>query len=220
MGWGLGRMLTAAGTLGASEVANYATGGSIYGGKPKVTDIVSGATGAAGLGAQAAKTFYDGSRPQSTQGGQAQYNNYSPINAQDKIKSIYGSSADNISGDVESYMGTLRNNRTKNVADADIYNQQAGRERGIAKTKAGLSGVDTSAQDEQARRNSIYGAAALNETAQRTANAEFGKGVGNVIGGVNRIEQQAEATRLASLPVPVAKENSGGLFDSVFGWLA
>lgn len=137
----------------------------------------------------------------------------------DKVRSIYGSEAANLSGGVERYMSGLRGNLDKNVANADIYNQEAGRERGIAKAKAGLSGTDTSAADEQARRNSIYGAAAINETAKRDANTAYGKGVGNIISGVNRIEQQAKANDIASMPVPVAQENKGGLLDAFFGWM-
>lgn len=137
----------------------------------------------------------------------------------DKVHSIYGSEANKLSSGVERYMSGLRGNLDKNVANADIYNQEAGRERGIAKARAGLSNTDTSAADEQARRNSIYGAAAINETAKRDANTAYGKGVGNIISGVNRIEQQDKANAIASQPVPVAQENSGGLLDSLFGWL-
>lgn len=128
-----------------------------------------------------------------------------------RISSIYGSEANNRASGVESYMSGLRENLGKNVASADYYNQQVGRERGIAKAKAGLSGVDTSAADEQSRRNAIYGAAGINEAAKRDALQSYGKGVGNVITGVNKMEQQAEANRLASLGTPVPESNSGFL---------
>jgi hypothetical protein len=100
-------------------------------------------------------------------------------------------------------------------ADDENIGAEAARERGIAKAKAGLSGTDTSAADEQARRNSIYGAAAINETAKRDANTAYGKGVGNIISGVNRIEQQAKANDIASAPPPVSQQNGN---DGLFGW--
>jgi hypothetical protein len=157
--------------------------------------------------------------PYTNSGGVAGHNSQSTNTTNDKINSIYGSAADNLGDKVGSYMDTLNANRTKNVANAEVYNQQAGRERAIAKTKSAISGVNTSGQDEQDRRNSVYGAATINETAQRTANSEYGKAVGNVIGGKNKIEQQAIANELANRPVPVAQEKSGGLFDTLFGWL-
>jgi len=157
-------------------------------------------------------------RPSSAANGSGYTPTYNP---EDQIKSIYGSEAERLAEGTGRYMDGLRGNLDKNVANADIYNQVAGRERGIAKAKAGLAGTETSAQDEQARRNSIYGAAATNEAAKRTALSEYGKGVGNVISGVNRLQQQGEANKIASLPVPVAQENKGGLLDGLFGgWLA
>lgn len=136
----------------------------------------------------------------------------------DKVRRMYGAEADKLSQGVETYMGGLRSALDKNVAEADIYNQQAARQRGIAKTRAGLSGVDTSAADEQARRNAIYGAQGINEAAKRQALTSYGKGVGNIITGLNKVEQQAEANRLASMGTPVP-ESKSGMLDEIFGWL-
>lgn len=222
MGFNLGRALVGVGTLGASEVYRAAANKDGNAGRAA---LAAGTLGASELGNSAiqgttdarASIYGNPSKELSAQGGGGQY--VSKEDPQSQIRNIYGSEAANLSGGVERYMSGLRGNLDKNVANADIYNQEAGRERGIAKARAGLSNTDTSAADEQARRNSIYGAAAINETAKRDANTAYGKGVGNIISGVNRIEQQAKANAIASQPVPVAQENSGGLLDSLFGWL-
>ena len=142
-----------------------------------------------------------------------------PEQVQSKISSIYGSEPSKIAGDVGSVMSSLRGNMDKNVANADYYNQQAGREAGIANAKAGLSGVDTSAASEQSRRNAIYGAAGINEAAKRDATDKLGKASMNIASGVNKIEQQNEANRLAAMGTPVPADNSSsGLFGlGVFG---
>ena len=139
-------------------------------------------------------------------------------NLDKKIKSIYGGESDNLAQGVGTYMSNLRGNLDKNVANADYYNQQAGRERGIANAKAGLSSVDTSASSEQSKRNAIYGAAGINEATKRDANKEYGKGVGNIITGINKIEQNAQANKIASMGVPVPQDQ-GGLLTDLFGWL-
>ena len=213
----LGRALVGVGTLGASELyraANKKDGNIARAG------LAAGTLGASELGNSALNgrdSIYG--VPGQSNGTPAISGYNSQPDTQSKVRNIYGSEAANLSGGVERYMSGLRGNLDKNVANADIYNQEAGRERGIAKAKAGLSGVDTSAADEQARRNSIYGAATINEAAKRDANTAYGKGVGNIISGVNRIEQQDKAATIASMPVPVAQENSGGLLDKFFGWL-
>lgn len=135
------------------------------------------------------------------------------------IKDIYGESAGRVGQYTDQYMSGVLGNVGKNVANADYYNQQAGRERGIANTKAGLSNVDTSAADEQSRRNAIYGAAGVNEAAKREANQTLGKAAGNIASGINRIKQQDEANRLASMGTPVPEQQSGGVLSELFGWL-
>jgi len=191
-----GRALLALGTGGASELAHAA----IKGNNPeRLPESQRNTIGADGQPIRSSAQIADESAS--------------------KVKSIYGSEAQNLSGGVETYMSGLRGNLDKNVAEADIYNQQAGRERAIARAKGAVSGVDMSSSDEQLRRNSIYGAAGINEAAKRNANAAYGKATGNIISGVNRIEQQGKANAIASMPVPVAKENSGGLLDSLFGWI-
>lgn len=136
-----------------------------------------------------------------------------------KVQSIYGSEADKLGENTGTYMNTLRNNLNKNVANADLYNSQAGQARGLANAKAGLSGTDTSAADEQSRRNSIYGAAGINEAAQRQANEQFGKATGNIASGINKIEQTATANSIANLAAPLPPESSSGILSDTFGWL-
>lgn len=136
-----------------------------------------------------------------------------------KIKSIYGGELSNVAGDVGSVMSSLRGDMGKNVANADYYNQQAGREAGIANAKAGLSGVDTSAASEQSRRNAIYGAAGINEAAKRDATGKLGKASMNIASGANKIEQQAEANRLAAMGTPVPVDNSSSGLLGMGGFL-
>lgn len=135
-----------------------------------------------------------------------------------KIKSIYGESAGKVGDYTDKYMSGVMGNIGKNVANADYYNQQAGRDRGISNAKAGLSNVDTSAADEQSRRNAIYGAAGVNEQAQRDANQTLGKAAGNIATGINKIQQQDTANTLAAQGTPVPQQQSGLLTD-LFGWL-
>ena len=136
--------------------------------------------------------------------------------SEDKLVSIYGDESKRIPEGVKTYMEGLRSGLTKNVANADYYNQMSGRERGIANARAGLQGTDTSALDEQSRRNAIYGASGVNEAAQRSALADYGKGVANIMTGMNTIEQQDIANKLAAMGTPLPPQNNS---KGIFGWL-
>jgi hypothetical protein len=139
-------------------------------------------------------------------------------NLDKKVKSIYGSQADQLGANTDLYMNNLRGNLGKNVANADYFNQQSGQANGLMKAQAGLQGTDTAAKDEQSRRNSIYGAAGINEAAQRQANAQFGKATANIASGVNKIENQQNALSIAQQGQAVPQQ-TGGVIDDLFGWL-
>jgi len=137
----------------------------------------------------------------------------------DKQKKFYGSSLDNIGQESTDYANMLKGNLNKNVAKADQYNQQAGQQRGLDNARAGLSGVDTSAMNEQGRRNASFGAAAINEDAQRQALDLYGQSISNRITGANTIDTQEQALGIASLQQPVAQAGQGGILSSIFGGL-
>lgn len=134
----------------------------------------------------------------------------------DQLKQqYYGNTLQGLGGETEDYVSRMRGNLDKNVAKADIYNQQAARERGIQNTKAGLSGVDTTAMNEQSRRNAVYGAASINEDAKRQALDLYGTSIGNRIKGANTIDQSEMATAIASMKQPETNYNPG-LIGSLF----
>ena len=137
----------------------------------------------------------------------------------DKQNRFYGSSLDNIGQESADYANMLKGNLNKNVAKADQYNQQAGQQRGLDNARAGLSGVDTSAMNEQGRRNASFGAAAINEDAQRQALDLYGQSISNRITGANTIDTQEQALGIASLQQPVAQAGQGGILSSIFGGL-
>ena len=139
--------------------------------------------------------------------------------SQDKRNQFYGASLDNLGQESTDYANMLKGNLNKNVAKADQYNQQAGQQRGLDNARAGLSGVDTSAMNEQGRRNASFGAAAINEDAQRQALDLYGQSISNRITGANTIDTQEQALGIASLQQPVAQAGQGGILSSIFGGL-
>lgn len=166
---------------------------------------------------------YLGSSPQDPNSGMAQ-NNANTIaqskqSGKDKQNRFYGSSLDNIGNESADYVNMVKGNLNKNVAKADQYNQQAGQQRGLDNARAGLSGVDTSAMNEQGRRNASFGAAAINEDAQRQALDLYGQSISNRITGANTIDTQEQALGIASLQQPVAQAGQGGILSSIFGGL-
>lgn len=186
------RTIAGVATLGGSEVYNEATKGGLYG--EDSTNLINSSR------PHAPKMTSINATPQI----QAQ------LSADQKKKDLYGSTLSNLGGETEGYVNTLRGNLTKNVAKADQYQNQAGRDRGIANARAGLSGVDTSAADEQSRRNAIYGAAGLNEAAQRQAQDTYGKSISSRITGSQQIENSELAKALGQVPTPVANTGFGG----------
>lgn len=138
--------------------------------------------------------------------------------ASDKQKQFYGSSLDNLGAESADYANRTKGNLDKNVAEADLYNQQAGQQRALDNARAGLSGVDTSAMNEQSRRNASFGAAAINESAKRNALDLYGQSISNRITGANTIDTQEQALGIASMQQPVAQAaNNGGILSSIFG---
>jgi hypothetical protein len=146
-----------------------------------------------------------------------QQSNQTKLN--NKVNSIYGTEANNLGANTQQYMGNLRDNLTKNVASADYMNQQSGQANGLMKAQAGLQGTDTTAKDEQSRRSSIYASAGINEAAKRQANQQFGKATANIASGVNKIENQQNALNMASQGLALPADTSGGLTDTLFGWV-
>ena len=141
----------------------------------------------------------------------------------DKQSKFYGSSLDNLGQESTDYANRVKGNLDKNVARADLYNQQAGQQRALDNARAGLSGVDTSALNEQSRRNASFGAAAINENAKRQALDLYGQSISNRITGANTIDTQEQALAIASMQQPVAQASNGGIlssvYDGVFGGL-
>lgn len=197
MGWSLGRIGTAIATGGSSELINEVSGGKLYGGGTSAPNDPN-----AGMAQNNANTM-----AQSKQSGV------------DKQNKFYGSSISNIGQESTDYANMLKGNLNQNVAKADQYNQQAGQQRGLDNARAGLSGVDTSAMNEQGRRNASFGAAAINEDAQRQALDLYGQSISNRITGANTMDTQEQALGIASLQQPVAQAGQGGILSSIFGGL-
>lgn len=139
--------------------------------------------------------------------------------AADKKNQYYGSTLTGLGGETEDYVSRMKGNLDKNVAKADLYNQQQGVQRGLQNTKAGLSGVDTSALNEQSRRNASFGAAAINEEAKRNALDLYGTSISNRIEGANKIDNSEIALAIASMKQPQANYNPG-LLGSIFSGFA
>lgn len=207
MGWSLGRIATALGTGGASELVNQVSGGSIYG---------QGSTIGYKKGLVPALTGQSNSKP-NIYGGNSGIMDNASQRSTDKQKQFYGSSLDNLGQESTDYANRTKANLDKNVAEADLYNQQAGQQRALDNARAGLSGVDTSAMNEQSRRNASFGAAAINESAKRNALDLYGQSISNRITGANTIDTQEQALGIASLQQPVAQASSnGGILSSIF----
>jgi hypothetical protein len=191
------------GTLGGSEVFNEASGGGLYGnGSTFLGDSGSKSDPNAGM-AQNNANIMAGARKRGI----------------DKQNKFYGSSIDDIGQESADYANMVKGNLDKNVAKADIYNQQAGQQRALDNARAGLSGTDTSAMNEQSRRNAQFGAAAINEDAKRNALDMYGQSISNRITGANTIDTQEQALGIASLQQPVAQAGQGGILGSIFGGL-
>jgi len=133
-----------------------------------------------------------------------------------KKKQYYGSTLNNLGDESQDYVNSLKGNLDKNVAKADLYNQQQGQQRGLDNARAGLSGVDTSAMNEQSRRNASFGAASINEDAKRQALDMYGTSISNRINGANQIDNSEMALAIAQMKQPETNYNPGllgGLFS-------
>lgn len=191
------------GTLGGSEVFNEASGGGLYGnGSTFISNSGSSDDPNAGMAANNAQITAEARQ-----------------RAKNKQAQFYGTSIDNLGAESQDYANRTKANLDKNVAKADQYNQQAGQQRAIDNARAGLSGVDTSAMNEQGRRNASFGAAAINEDAKRNALDLYGQSISNRITGANTIDTQEQALGIASLQQPVAQAGQGGILSSIFGGL-
>lgn len=133
-----------------------------------------------------------------------------------KKQQYFGSTLGNLGSETEDYVGRLQGNLDKNVAKADLYNQQAGQQRALDNARAGLSGVDTSAMNEQGRRNAQFGAASINESAKRDALGLYGQSISNRIEGANQIDATEMQLAIAQMKQPQA-QNNPGLLGSIFG---
>lgn len=138
--------------------------------------------------------------------------------AQNKKKQYYGNTLDSLGGETEAYVNGLKDNLGKNVAKADLYNQQQGQQRGLDNAKAGLSGVDTSAMNEQSRRNASFGAAAINEDAKRQALDMYGTSISKRIDGANTIDNSEMALAIAQMKQPETNYNPGFLGNLFSGF--
>jgi hypothetical protein len=136
--------------------------------------------------------------------------------AEKKKTDFYGKTLSGLGGETEDYVGRLKGNLDKNVAKADLFNQQQAVQRGLQNTKAGLSGVDTTAMNEQSRRNASFGAAAINEDAQRNALDLYGTSISNRIEGANKIDNSEMALAIAQMKQPETNYKPG-LIGSIFG---
>jgi hypothetical protein len=135
--------------------------------------------------------------------------------ASKKKTDYYGNTLAGLGGETENYVGRLKGNLDKNVARADIYNQQAGQQRALDNARAGLGGVDTSAMNEQGRRNASFGAAAVNEDAKRQALDMYGSSISNRIEGANKIDNSEMALAIAQMKQPETNYKPG-LLGSIF----
>ena len=133
-----------------------------------------------------------------------------------KKKQFYGNTLDSLGGETESYVSKLKSGLDKNVAEADLFNQQQATQRGLQNTKAGLSGVDTTALNEQSRRNAAFGAASINEAAKRNALDLYGTSISNRMEGANAIDATEMQLAIAQMKQP-QMQNNPGLIGQIFG---
>lgn len=121
---------------------------------------------------------------------------------------IYGNVGKNLGAETENYFSRIKGDLDKNVAKADVYNQQAGRERAISNAKAGLSGVDTTAMNEQSLRNAQFGASAINQAAKSDALNLYGTSIGNIASGINQQQENKNAFDIANKPITPPDPNA------------
>ena len=133
-------------------------------------------------------------------------------------KKYYGNSLSTLGADVTDQSNRLKSLLDKDVARADMVNQQSSSQRALDNARAGLSGADMSAQNEQTRRNAGFEANVINEEAQRQALGLYGDSLSNRITGANTIESQQKALAIASLQQPQTQSNPG-LIGQIFGGL-
>lgn len=200
--------------------SNFVTGG-LY--SPGGTGILQGGSGLGSAGGFFDPTALGKNNKSDPNAGLAANNAQIMADARrrstDKQSKFYGSSLDNLGQESTDYADRVKGNLDKNVARADIYNQQASQQRALDNARAGLSGVDTSAMNEQSRRNASFGAAAINEDAKRQALDLYGQSISNRITGANTIDTQEQALGIASMQQPVAQASNGGILSSIFGGL-
>lgn len=136
-----------------------------------------------------------------------------------KQEMYYGDSGKYLGEESTNYTNRLKGGLDENYARADIVNQQGSNERAMANARAGLSGVDLTAQNEQNRRSAGIEANAVNSALQQNALNMYGESIGNRITGMNNIENQNKALAIASQQSPTTQAGSGGLLSNIFGGL-
>lgn len=135
-----------------------------------------------------------------------------------KLNDMYGNTYKNLGKTTDFIAGKLAENVDKNVAKADIYNQQQGRQRAIQAAKSNIQGVNQSADLEQKRRDAMYGAAGVNEVAKREGLGDYSSYMSGVKTSVNSLINQDKALAIAQLQSPEANYNAG-LIANIFGGL-
>jgi len=194
-GGGLKGMINKGGVLGASNYVNEAMGGSTG---SVVGNLLTGKKDDkdpnAGIDIYNNQVLNDASKASAA-----------------KQQKYFGNTLDNLGSEVAEYRAGLKANLGKNVAEADIYNQQQGQARGLAETRAGLSGIDNTALNEGARRRFGIESAGINESAKREALDLYGKSTANLIESSNKIDNNEKALAVASMKAPQTNYNPGFL---------
>jgi len=189
--------------------------------KDLVSNPVNLLVGGAAFGGAANLKGAKDARDAASQGNQLDiYNNSlaqgARVTADAKKKQYYGNTLDTLGRDTEDYTARLKSGLDKNTADADIFNQQAGQQRAVDNARAGLSGVDTAAMNEQGRRNASFGASAINEKFRNDRLDLYGKSIGNKIGGASQIDNSEMALAISQMKQPQV-QNKPGLIGSLLG---
>lgn len=137
-------------------------------------------------------------------------------NSAEWSKKYYGNTLNDLGSESENYVNRLYGNLDKNYAKADVINQQGAAQRALDNARAGLSGTDMSAQNEQNRRSAGIEATMYNEQMRANALDKYGESIANRITGDNTIRNQNRALEVASMKAPSTQISSGGILSGIF----
>ncbi len=122
---------------------------------------------------------------------------------------LYGQGIADVGKEAADYSGMVKGRLDTDYAKADVARQEAGQRIGQANAKAGLSGIDTTGINEQARRRSAMDASAMNQDYKDKALALYGRNISSKQQGIAGQYMAGAGIGQARTPGPVPQYSSG-----------